>query len=275
MALGLASSRSSCHWGGAPGSSLRCGAADLLVASPPAAPCSRPASSGRGTGSCGGQRTSPADQEAETAAEADFCLDVMCFRRSSTRAIWLLICVDLVCMNFRRSTMSRTVAVLLPRCCSTSFMNSLNPSCLLYSRPLSSLWKITSAKSTSPTTSTPASWRCLAVSLLSRMCSSSSLEMSPSPFWSSPVSSSTCRTFSFTNDTTRCSFSATETLLTTSTSTPTRRFSRSSAEIRMTAKNSRPPTMFPEPRSARTTPGPSRRVAVTSSVYIDWNTVLK
>mmetsp|Transcript_82772 Transcript_82772/g.229791 ORF Transcript_82772/g.229791 Transcript_82772/m.229791 type:complete len:357 (-) Transcript_82772:625-1695(-) len=122
-------------------------------------------------------------------------------------------------INFRRSTMSFTVAVFVPRNESTISMNSGNFSCFSSCSPYSCA-KMKSAKSTRPYTSTFTASRSLVASGLSIMASNSDLEIIWLPSVSKPPLSMMSMKPSLTVATAIVSLSVAATALTTSHSTP-------------------------------------------------------
>mmetsp|Transcript_50030 Transcript_50030/g.92405 ORF Transcript_50030/g.92405 Transcript_50030/m.92405 type:complete len:234 (+) Transcript_50030:1-702(+) len=143
---------------------------------------------------------------------------------------------DISCvMNFRMSTMSLTVALLLPRNCRTTSMKSGKVSGMSPFRP-----KMKSAKSTRPTTSTPTSCKARAASGISSSRSNSSFVMIPSPSLSRPLLTSIDCIFSLTNVSMAFSFSMADTTVTTSHKIPISIFIRDN-ETRSTNKKSTKP----------------------------------
>mmetsp|Transcript_70728 Transcript_70728/g.183566 ORF Transcript_70728/g.183566 Transcript_70728/m.183566 type:complete len:315 (-) Transcript_70728:1060-2004(-) len=139
-------------------------------------------------------------------------------------------------MYFRKSTISFTVAVLVPRNSNTRSMKSSKlsgVSTVSPSSPSLSETKMKSMLSTRLSTSTPTSSRALQAAGNSRILENSSLEMVPSPSWSKPPSCITLWSCCFTNVTVRVSRSALATPLTTSQSTPISMFMTVKADKRM------------------------------------------
>mmetsp|Transcript_26620 Transcript_26620/g.84454 ORF Transcript_26620/g.84454 Transcript_26620/m.84454 type:complete len:354 (+) Transcript_26620:346-1407(+) len=145
----------------------------------------------------------------------------------TTFAIFSSMLMNCVLMNFRRSTMSFTVAVFDPRKESTTSIKSPKLNCT--SSMPSSDSKMKSARSTNPHTSTSTLLRSCTAASLSMIALNSLLEIMWSPSSSRPPCSRIARNPSLTVPTVICSFSTAATALTTSHSTPISMFMTVSA----------------------------------------------
>mmetsp|Transcript_51293 Transcript_51293/g.115323 ORF Transcript_51293/g.115323 Transcript_51293/m.115323 type:complete len:275 (-) Transcript_51293:839-1663(-) len=168
--------------------------------------------------------------------------------------------------HLRRSTTSLTVALLVPRSCSTSSMKSAKLT-------LSPLVKIKSEKSTKPTTSTPTSLSAFRASGCWRRAAKRGLEMR----CLKPGSRSliTLAILVLMKLTTSVSFSTAATTLTTSTRTPINMFI-TVMEARRTNTSIKPPNKkLSEPSMFTTSGRSSPRQPCSKSVFIESGTELK
>mmetsp|Transcript_70078 Transcript_70078/g.169642 ORF Transcript_70078/g.169642 Transcript_70078/m.169642 type:complete len:292 (+) Transcript_70078:303-1178(+) len=133
--------------------------------------------------------------------------------------------------------MSLTVAVLEPLNATTTSMNWEKESSFSYASSLRSLAKMTSAKSTRPTTSTSRSCMVRVASWLLMICTNSCLEMALLPS-SSSTSLKIFSSFDFAYCTARSSRSAAATALTTSHKTPISMFITVSVAMRTNTSSS-------------------------------------
>mmetsp|Transcript_103533 Transcript_103533/g.288273 ORF Transcript_103533/g.288273 Transcript_103533/m.288273 type:complete len:200 (-) Transcript_103533:128-727(-) len=196
-------------------------------------------------------------------------------RRQLVFSNWPLVCMAWVRMNFRRVTMSFTVAVFVPRSCITTSMKLGKVSCLLPSSSTgaASSSKMKSARSTKPTTSTSTSCRALVASGLTRIFSNSALEMCLFPSLSKVKTMSA--NFRFTKLTAISSFSTAATTLTTSTSTPISMFMMVRAARSTKNKKTAAKTMLSLPISLTNSPMLSRKVPRNNNVYMASPTLAK
>mmetsp|Transcript_99344 Transcript_99344/g.256788 ORF Transcript_99344/g.256788 Transcript_99344/m.256788 type:complete len:259 (+) Transcript_99344:187-963(+) len=156
-------------------------------------------------------------------------------------------------MKRRKSTRSRTVAILEPRRRRTTAMNSGNSSSSASS-------KMKSVRSTRPTASTPTSARASAAPGISTSASSSSFEIMPSPSASRPLVFSMPSRRSLAEMMDVRSFSAMETVRTVSHITPTSMFNTVKEAISAKRMKQTQHMKFSAPSSSSNTGVPSMKM---------------